>query len=418
MSLFSLKNKALMASVCVLVGCAGSRIDYDVKPKSEPVYNFTQSSKVLACLGHKIDITPNPSIDVYITDIPDHTIPSIESGFLTKNAVMMVTTALDRLGTRKIAVIGKNGALKDRRQVQVLGSFTELNRTVDSQALSAEAVFPAGLELDIGGDKNANHIALDLAMSERNRIIPNTATSVSIQVHGNSGNATLTYDEGEEYAAIGAIGFTGQEGFHSAQRLLIETSVALMMAKYYDVDIRDCLHSNRRENAPEISTEYDEPVFEELPIPEEVVVVAPPVVVGTVPPPVMPVVPPTPAAVASSPVVAPVPQAVMPAVPNVVAAPVVPPLVEPVAIAPPVAAQVYDPYYPRMQPGRLLEQEGLIVLPVRSGPRFLRAQPPEYAAPSNQPYSGVPVRGLQDPAVGVPHDFLDENSPPSVSAAQ
>ena len=207
-----MKNKALMASVCVLVGCAGSRIDYDVKPKSEPVYNFTQSSKVLACLGHKIDVTPNPSIDVYITDIPDipdHTIPSIETGFLTKNAVMMVTTALDRLGTRKIAVIGKNGALKDRRQVQVLGSFTELNRTVGSQALSAEAVFPAGLELDIGGDKNANHIALDLAMSERNRIIPNTATSVSIQAHGNSGNATLTYDEGEEYAAPGAQTYSG-----------------------------------------------------------------------------------------------------------------------------------------------------------------------------------------------------------------
>ena len=65
--------------------------------------------------------------------------------------------------TDKVAVVGKDGARKGRRQVQILGSFTELNRTTGSGALSGDAIFPGGIELSVGTDKNYNHIALDLA---------------------------------------------------------------------------------------------------------------------------------------------------------------------------------------------------------------------------------------------------------------
>ena len=372
----------------MLSGCANTPIDYDVKPKHEPVYNFTQSSKVLSCLGRKIEASRKFPIDVFVSDIPDHTIPSIESGFLTKNAVMMVTTALGRLDTEKVAVIGRNGAMKGRRQVQVLGSFTELNRTIDSQALSGEAVFPGGIELELGGDKNANHVALDLAMSEQNRIIPKTATSVSVQVHGNSGNATLTYDEGDDFAAIGAIGFTGQEGFHSSQRLLIETSVALMMSKYFEVDIRDCLNSNRRENPPEIQTEYDEPIFQKSNVVNESLENPNHARLQAVPP---------------SPPVSNTSQQPYPRRqrPEIVQAPPSPPL--------PIAPSAASESFREDEPIQLLEKNGVVVLPSPQGPRFLRAQPPEYnQTPSQDDFSGVPRRNIEDPAQEPEHsEFLE-----------
>ncbi|MEC8665482.1 MAG: hypothetical protein VXY16_08425, partial [Pseudomonadota bacterium] len=247
--------------VSLLSGCGYNPLEVDVKPRGEPVYNYTQSSNLLDCVGKNINYSNVPSIDVYVSNIPDHTIPSIESGFLTKNSVMMVTTALDRFNTNKVAVVGKNGGDPRRRQIQILGSFTELNRTTSSSAMSSESLFPGGFELEFGADKNFNHIALDLAMSEENRIVPGTSTSVAVQVHGNSGDVTLTYDDGDEFAAIGAAGFTAQEGFHAAQRLLIETSVALMMSKYFDIPIRNCLNAVKKPETQKIYNPYDRPVF-------------------------------------------------------------------------------------------------------------------------------------------------------------
>lgn len=252
----------LLASVLALAACGYNPKQIDIKPKDEPVYNYTQSSGLLECVGSLVDRDDVSSLDVYISNIPDHTVPTIEAGFLTKNAVMMVTTAIDRLGTQKVNVVGRDGGMKGRHQVQILGAFTELNRTTESGALSGESVFPGGVKLDFGGDKNVNHIALDLSMSERNRIVPGTSTSVAIQIHGNSGNATLTYDEGGDFAAIGALGFTAQEGFHAAERLLVETSVALMLSKYYDIDIRNCLHETGKLDAQRPVNAYDRAVFE------------------------------------------------------------------------------------------------------------------------------------------------------------
>lgn len=370
------KYSILKSIVCVslLSACGHMPGSHDIKPKQEPVYNFTQSSKVLSCLGNKIDRTSDKPIDVYVSNIPDHTIPSIESGFLTKNAVMMVTTALDRLDTDKVAVIGKNGAMRDRRQVQILGSFTELNRTVQSSALSSEAVFPGGIELEFGTDKNTNHIALDLAMSEYNRIIPKTATSVSIQIRGNSGDATLTYDEGDDFAAIGAIGFTGQEGFHSGQRLLIETSVALMMSKYFNVDIRSCLQSNKREKQSPIDTEYDEPVF---PNEENNEVKPQPVATNTELKRTRPELTQEQKQIKQ----------------------------QPIYVAPKAPA---EPFYEETAP-TLQKQSGVYVMPKGSPNRFIRTQPPEYnSAPSQDGYSGVPAKNIPDPATGSKDDFINE----------
>lgn len=311
---------------------------------------------MLACLGRKIDASREHPIDAYISNIPDHTTPTIEGGFLTKNSVMMVTTALSRMKTSKVAVIGKGGALQNRRQIQILGSFTELNRTTQSSALSSESILPGGFEISLGSDSNANHIALDLAMSEQNRIVPNTATSVSVQIHGNSGNATLSYDEGEDFAAIGAIGFTGQEGFHSGQRLLIETSVALMMSKYFDVDIRSCLNANKKSENPDIKTDYDSPIFQHK------------------------------------------------TVENFAPAP---------AMHPQTLSSNNDLYSEdgvfadtslRKLP---VTQGGQVVLPRQNQRQYLRAQPEEFVQNRASQYAGVPPRGIKDPANGDMADFLN-----------
>lgn len=254
------KTSSIFLTAFLLAGCSSSKTP-DHKPKREPAYNFTQSSQVLACVGDMVDSSNGDPIDIFISNIPDHTTPSIESGFLTKNAVMMVTTAVDRMNSPRIAAVGANGGIPIRRQVQILGSFTELNRTSKSKAMSGQAILPGGFELDFGRDENFNHIALDLAMSENNRIVPKTATSVSIIIHGNNGDVTLTYDDDGDYAAVGAIGYTAQEGFHSASRLLIETAVAVMVSRFYGLDITNCLNRARKETAPNNDLPYDKPVF-------------------------------------------------------------------------------------------------------------------------------------------------------------
>lgn len=229
------------------------------------MYNFTQSSQVLSCIGNMIDYKSNaPPIDVFVSNIPDHTVPSIETGFLTKNAVMMATTALSRVNSRKVQVVGQNGADPRRQQIQVLGAFTELNRTTQSRSVSGDVIIPGGLRLQANADKDYNHIAIDLAMSQFNRIVPGTSVSVSVWIHGNSGDATITYDDDGDFAAIAAGGFTAQEGLNSGQRLLVETAVAIMISNYFQVDIKQCLQKNKNIDATPIKGRYDEPVFPEL----------------------------------------------------------------------------------------------------------------------------------------------------------
>lgn len=245
-----------------LTACAANPLQTKVKPKNEPTYNFTQSSQVLSCVGNFINLGNKPPVDIFISSIPDHTIPTIETGFLTKNAIMMVNTAFDRLQTELVSIVGNDGGMKDRLQVQVLGAFTELNRTMRSSAASGEVIIPGGFELEFGNDQAYNHIALDLALSYKNRIVPGTSTSVSIQIDGGSGDITLSYDEGDEFAAIGALGFSGQEGFHSAQRLLVETAVAIMMARFYSLDIRQCWNKTKKPSHESPVFDYDYPVFD------------------------------------------------------------------------------------------------------------------------------------------------------------
>jgi hypothetical protein len=253
----------VFCAVC-LTSCTKNPLEVDFKPAHEPMYNFTQSSQLLACTGKKIDRIEADPVDVYVSSIPDHTTPSIEGGFLTKDAVMMVTTAVSRLNTDRVAVVGDGGADDTRRQVQVFGAFTELNRTTQSNAVSGDMAI-GDWEFELGKDKNINHIAIDLAMSENSRIIPHTPTSVSIFIHGERGDAQLAFDNGGDFATAVAYGYTGQEGFHSASRLLIETSVAVMMSSFYDLDITDCLNTTKKaeDDVRVQDTSYDKPVFDE-----------------------------------------------------------------------------------------------------------------------------------------------------------
>ncbi len=259
-------KKSLLAITTLLLtsGCNYMSKDIDVKPSNEPAYNFSQSSNLLSCVGEMIDNTPQAQpIDIFVSNIPDHTTPSMDQGFLTKNSLMMATTAISRINSDKVSVIGTNGGLKGRRQIQMLGAFTELNRTVQSNALSGDSALPGGIRLSIGNDKQFTHIALDLALAEHNRIVPHTPTSVSIQVKGSTGDIKLSYDEGEDWAASGGIGYKGQEGIHAAQRLLIETSVAIMVSKYYGLEITNCLTKNKKSNGETTKHSYDKPIFQE-----------------------------------------------------------------------------------------------------------------------------------------------------------
>lgn len=254
----------IIACLFFMSACTKNPLEVDFKPVHEPMYNFTQSSDLLSCTGKKIDKIQASPIDVYVSSIPDHTTPSIEGGFLTKDAVMMATTAVDRLNTERVAVVGDGGEDDSRKQVQIFGAFTELNRTTQSNALSGDVAL-GNWELDVGKDKNINHIAIDLAMSENGRVVPHTPTSVSIFIYGENGDAEIAFDNDGDFATALAYGYTGQEGFHSASRLLIETAVAIMMSSYYDLDITSCLNKSKKdENDVRVQeTSYDKAVFDE-----------------------------------------------------------------------------------------------------------------------------------------------------------
>ena len=388
---------ALIAGLSV-AACSALPDASEFKPMQEPAYNMTQSSQVLECVGHLIDTSSGGGIDVFISDVPDHTVPSIESGFLAKNAVMMVKTAIDRLGTEKIQVIGREGGSPERRQVQLIGSFTELNRTTASRAVSGEFIFPGGVSLDLGHDISFNHIALDTALSEFNRIIPRTGTSVSIQIHGDSGNATVTYDEGEDFAASVGGGFTAQEGFHAAQRLLVETAVARMFSKYYGVDLSACLQNVREPGARPFVGRYDSLFYVPPPAPRQyrpvlMIMDGPPPPVGTPPRYDIPALMPVPAPVAvpmSAPLEVPPPASASAPPLTVVPQPLSASQSPPVLLTPYSGTSAAEPYV-------LLPQAG-------SAPRVLTQPPAEFTVPQPLNYSGAtrtpPPTGFYDSQAG------------------
>ncbi len=208
-------------------------------PQKDPVANITNFTPVLACVGQKINESPIPGIDIYISPIPDDTTPFDMSGSLVKDATMMATTAFDRFGTNKISVVGQNVQNSNRAHIQLVSSFTELNKTTRSKAHGFG--FSIGdFSADFGKDETWDHVAMDLALTQNGRLISGKTASVAISVLGENGEGNIRVGN-SDYQATVSLGTRGQEGLHAAQRVLIELGLAVIMSHLYQVDYQDCL---------------------------------------------------------------------------------------------------------------------------------------------------------------------------------
>ncbi|HEY1097006.1 MAG TPA: hypothetical protein VGF14_07170 [Alphaproteobacteria bacterium] len=216
--------------------------------KEDPHFNTTRASDVLACIGHQIDNSPLPGIDLIVSGVRDQTKPIEVPGLLATDNTMMATVAVDRLNTDKVSVIGSNGMINGRPAYQLVGAFTELNRTYNSTALGGAARI-GNIELDLGNDREWNHVALDLGLTHNSRLVNGMTVSVNISLQNNNVDGNMTVTPGSSNSAVIAVGFRTKEGIHAAQRLLIETAIGVMMAKLYEVDASPCFKRVYQEQA-------------------------------------------------------------------------------------------------------------------------------------------------------------------------
>ncbi len=216
--------------------------------KEDPHFNTTRASNVLACIGDAINKSDAPDMDLIVSGVRDQTKPVEVPGLLATDNTMMATVAVDRLNTNKITVIGSSGAVKDRPTYQLVGAFTELNRTYNSTALGGSARLGA-FEFDMGNDAEWNHIALDLGLTRNGRLVNGMTVSVSISLQNNNRDGNLSVSPGSTNSGVIAIGFRTKEGIHAAQRLLVETATAVLIAKLYHINASNCFEQVYKEQA-------------------------------------------------------------------------------------------------------------------------------------------------------------------------
>ena len=222
--------------------------------KEDPHFNTTRASEVLACIGEEVDKSPLSPMDLIVSGVRDQTKPIEVPGLLATDNTMMTTVAVDRLNTEKVSVIGSNGAVKGRPAYQLVGAFTELNRTYNSTALGGAARI-GNLELDLSNDKEWNHVALDLGLTHNSRLVHGMTVSVNISLQNNNSDGNLTVTPGSSNSGVIAVGFRTKEGIHAAQRLLIETAISVLIAKLYEVDASACFKKVYKERADFKDTE-------------------------------------------------------------------------------------------------------------------------------------------------------------------
>jgi hypothetical protein len=227
-----------------------------------PRFNVTNATTLLSCIGSLIDQSDQPSTDFLIGSIRDQTKPLEVPGLLATDNTMMTSIALDRMQTKKVNVVGPQGVNKQGRVIQLVGAFTELNRTLSSNALGVSGRI-SDYELEFGTDDEWNHIAFDMALTQNGRVINGMTTSVSIIVAGNSGDGNVNVQPNNDSSAVISFGYRNKEGIHSAQRLLIETSAAVLIARLYNVDSTECFKKAYKEDAiihqPNIQSYFAQP---------------------------------------------------------------------------------------------------------------------------------------------------------------
>ena len=211
-----------------------------IRPERKARYNMTDATVFLQCVGGLIDKSPNPGTDFFIARLRDQTRPFDTVGLLALETTMMASIAMDRLGTPKIRVVG--GSVEGMPEpVQLIGAFTELNRTITSGALGGALRLDDIAEIDLSADQEWNNIALDMALVYNTVMLNGMTASVNISVEGDSGDGNFIIAPGEEYSGVISMGYRGREGIHAAQRLLIETAIGILMGKFYDVDMTQCI---------------------------------------------------------------------------------------------------------------------------------------------------------------------------------
>ncbi len=241
-----LVSQLLLLNACS-TGYFGSDPREQLGHEQEPRFNYTDATDFLACIGTKIDESDLPATDIVVSVLGDNTKPYDLPGLLATENTTMATLALDRMSTRKVTPVGSSGILEEREIFQLVGAFSEFNRTYHSMAAGVGARL-GNYEFELSADNEWNHIALDLMLTRENRLVHGMSVSVAISVNGESADGDLTIDPSDTKSIAIAFGTNGKEGIHSAQRLLVEVSTGVLIAKLYEIDPADCIKNKYRKD--------------------------------------------------------------------------------------------------------------------------------------------------------------------------
>ena len=152
---------------------------------------------------------------------------------------MAVTGIVDRLSTPSLRVVIPSAADGDVPRMRLIGGFTEASRLYGKGGYGRIRLGP--LEIDGGADTNLEHIALDLGLVTHEGDI-STATAVSARVDASSRELELRISDADASNALALAGqMRNAPPRHSAQRLLVEAGIYLLLMKYFDIDAALCV---------------------------------------------------------------------------------------------------------------------------------------------------------------------------------
>lgn len=239
---------AVAAAVAALFLGGCTTLGDQARPVSQVTDVQTDYSLGLSCLGRQIDRSTRPSIEVYVDNIRDLTVPAeFRDRRLSSGGKWWFITALQKIDARKVKVVTADSGKADPRNPSHLvlsGAWTQDDLAVGRQDTGIKAVLPKFM-LDLGARRSFDVIAGDFVSSRAGRVTH--AAAISVLVSSTRAGMNLQVEDGDRNLSLDFSQRTN-EGPQFAQRRIAEAAVMVQMARAFEVDYRPCIDQSTRVN--------------------------------------------------------------------------------------------------------------------------------------------------------------------------
>lgn len=223
----------------------------------------TDYSLGLSCLGQRIDRSARPSVEVYVDNIRDLTVPGeFRDRRLSGGGKWWFITALQKLDAKKIRVVTQDGSKADLRNPSHLvlsGAWTQDDLELGRQEGGIQTWVPRGM-FNLGARRSFDVIAGDFVSSRSGQVTH--AAAISVVVSSSRAGMNLEVEDGNRTLSLD---FSQQsnDGPQFAQRRIAEAAVMVHMARAFGVDYRPCIAENV---APETTESPAQPTAGPAPV--------------------------------------------------------------------------------------------------------------------------------------------------------